>query len=159
MNVWCQCWSNLNRRCSTIYRAMVRSKITAIRKSQYLNQVLNEHSPLKWRYIMFGNNCESSNEHFAVQSMFRETTLDISPLYRTLVHRQVSQSLSVGGFHLCSSSTLLSGRSWLRMPPRTFEVASVAIITGSRTVDGIWRSTPPTAPVIPLCSCSSTATL
>lgn len=68
------------------------------------------------------------------------------------------QSLSVC-FHFWSSSSFRSGNSWLRIPPRTFDVASVAMITGSMTTEGIWRSRPPTAPVTPLCSCSWTATL
>lgn len=43
------------------------------------------------------------------------------------------------------------------MPPKTFDVASVATISGFTTVGGIWRRTPPTAPVTPLFSCSRVA--
>ncbi len=62
------------------------------------------------------------------------------------------------GFHLSSSSRFLSGLSWLRIPPSTLEVASVAIMTGWIRVGGTWRRTPPTAPAMPLCSCSAEAT-
>ena len=60
--------------------------------------------------------------------------------------------------HFSAASRRASGRIWLRTPPRTLEVASVARIRGWTTVAGTWRSTPPTAPVTPFCSCSSLAT-
>ena len=58
--------------------------------------------------------------------------------------------------YLCSSSRLASGRIWFLTPLKMFDVASDAIMTGRTRVGGMWRSTPPTAPVRPFCSCSCT---
>ena len=60
--------------------------------------------------------------------------------------------------HFSAASRRASGKIWLRTPPRTLDVASVARIRGWTTVAGTWRRTPPTAPVTPFCSCSSLAT-
>ena len=71
-----------------------------------------------------------------------------------LAYNHVSHS----DFHFSRASRLLSGASWFIAPPSTLEVASVANISGFTTVGGIWRNTPPTAPVTPFFSCSSVAT-
>lgn len=59
--------------------------------------------------------------------------------------------------HFWDSSWRASGWIWFLMPPRTLEVASVAMISGLTTAGGSCRRTPPTAPVIPRCSCSRVA--
>lgn len=59
--------------------------------------------------------------------------------------------------HFCDSSCRASGWIWFLIPPKTLEVASVAMMSGLTTAGGSWRRTPPTAPVIPRCSCSLVA--
>lgn len=59
--------------------------------------------------------------------------------------------------HFCDSSCRASGWIWFLIPPKTLEVASVATMSGLTTAGGSWRRTPPTAPVIPRCSCSLVA--
>lgn len=61
--------------------------------------------------------------------------------------------------HFKKSSFRASGLIWFRMPPSRLEVASEATMRGSTTVGGICRSTPPTAPGKPFCSCPRDATL
>lgn len=63
-----------------------------------------------------------------------------------------SQSWASSNRHLRAWSLCASGRIWLRMPPSTLDVASVATIIGFTTVGGSCRITPPTAPVSPFCS-------
>ena len=78
--------------------------------------------------------------------------------FRQTISRVMTKYHASSVFHFSIVSLLLSGASRFIAPPSTFDVASAVSIKGLTKAGGIWRNTPPTAPVIPFLSCSSVAT-